>query len=104
MEEGWFVVLAHAATGELLALKRVKVSVGGVSRMSLLFPATDEGGGPISDVAVHLLPDCYLELDQVMRVSVEGKSDRTGSYVKGSVESLDANSKQKASTAYKANA
>lgn len=88
------MVLAHPATHELLALKRVKVSVGGLSRMSLLFPATAEGGAPISDVEVHLLPDCYLGLDQVMCVSVEGKSDSKGSYVKGAMESLDSSSKQ----------
>ena len=90
------MVLAQPATGELLALKRVKLSVGGVSRMTLLFPATDETGAPISDVQAHLLPDCYLGLDQMMSISVEVKSDRKASYVKA-VESLDASSKQASS-------
>jgi hypothetical protein len=95
VEEGWFVVLAHVGTGELLALKRVKVSVGGASRISLLFPAADEHGEPISEVEVRLLPDCYIGLDQVMRASVDkSKSDSKGSYVRGAVESLDATSKQ----------
>ena len=64
--------------------------------MTLLFPATDETGAPISDVQAHLLPDCYLGLDQMMSISVEVKSDRKASYVKA-VESLDASSKQASS-------
>lgn len=93
------MVLAHVATGELLALKRVKVPVGGLSRMSLLFPATDETGEPISEVEVHLLPDCYLGLAQVMRVSVEGKSDSKGSYVRKGMQCLDATSDKASSQA-----
>lgn len=86
------MVLAHVDTGELLGLKRVKVSAGGVSRTSMLFPAADEAGERVSAVDVHLFPDCYLGLDQVMRVSVEGKSDSVGSYVKGGVQGLDSQS------------
>jgi hypothetical protein len=94
VEEGWFVVLSNVATSELLAIKRVKVGVGSVSRMSLVFPMTDEACEPITEVDVHLLPDCYLGLDQVMRVSVEGKGDSKGSYLRGAVENLDDSSKK----------
>lgn len=60
--EGWFLVLGCKATGEVLALKRVR-SLGRASRRHCMRFAAPEDAGPVT-YTVYLISDCYQGLDQ----------------------------------------
>jgi len=61
-EEGWWLVVGHRESQELLAMKRV--SFGGKSSVKMNFPAFTTGGTELHTVTLFLLSDCYLGLDQ----------------------------------------
>jgi activating signal cointegrator complex subunit 3 len=67
-DEGWWVVAADEAAGELLALKRV--SFGQRATVRLAVPARGAGGGALAGVDVLLVSDSYLGLDQRARVEL----------------------------------
>nr|XP_053644065.1 activating signal cointegrator 1 complex subunit 3-like isoform X1 [Cherax quadricarinatus] len=60
-DEGWFVVLGNAESGELLALKRVP-PVRGSSTYLLSFRTPDIPGSAV--LTLYVMSDSYLGLDQ----------------------------------------
>ena len=66
-------MLGDAATGELMALKRLSIPIARTTRTRLHFPAVSElGDSPVGRVSVYLLSDSYLGLDRVLEVDVGG--------------------------------
>jgi activating signal cointegrator complex subunit 3 len=61
-EEGWWVVVGHRESLELLAMKRV--SFGGKSSVKLSFPAFSASGAELHTATLFCISDCYLGLDQ----------------------------------------
>jgi activating signal cointegrator complex subunit 3 len=61
-EEGWWVVVGHGESLELLAMKRV--SFGGKSSVKLIFPAFSSSGAELHTATLFCISDCYLGLDQ----------------------------------------
>lgn len=90
-------MMGNAATGELLALKRVTVGVKGKSRTCMLFPAADEHGDSIKEVDLYLLSDSYQGLDQAMQINADayGRSDSKASYMRGPGKPLDHNGRDR---------
>lgn len=65
-EEGWWLVVGHRPSLELLAMKRV--SFGGKTTLKLNFPAYTSSGTEVHSVTVFLISDCYMGLDQQYNV------------------------------------
>jgi hypothetical protein len=61
-EEGWWLVVGHRDSLELLAMKRV--SFGGKSSVKLSLPKFTASGTELHTVTLFCLSDCYLGLDQ----------------------------------------
>ncbi|EFJ39259.1 hypothetical protein VOLCADRAFT_39297, partial [Volvox carteri f. nagariensis] len=61
-EEGWYVVVGDSTTRELLALKRMGLEVRGSVRLRL--PTHNGAGVTLRRVAVYVMSDSYLGLDQ----------------------------------------
>lgn len=61
-EEGWWLLVGHLPSLELLALKRV--SFGGKVTVKLNFPGFTSSGSEVHTATVFLVSDCYLGLDQ----------------------------------------
>lgn len=61
-EEGWWLVVGHVESLELLAMKRVSFS--GKSSVKLSFPPFTASGSELHTVTLFFLSDCYLGLDQ----------------------------------------
>jgi activating signal cointegrator complex subunit 3 len=61
-EEGWWLVVGCTASLELLALKRI--SFGGKATVRLNFPGCTSTGRQLHSVALFLVSDCYMGLDQ----------------------------------------
>lgn len=61
-EEGWWLVVGHRGSLELLAMKRV--SFGGTSSVKLSLPKFTASGTELHTVTLFLCSDCYLGLDQ----------------------------------------
>ena len=71
-DEGWWLVVGEADTGELLALKRIGFfrSSQTTVNLSLYMPA--EAGRHI--YTLYLMSDCYLGLDQQYEFGIEAGS------------------------------
>lgn len=61
-QEGWWVIVGHRPSLELLALKRV--SFGGKTTVKMNFPAYTNSGSELHTVTLFLISDCYMGLDQ----------------------------------------
>jgi activating signal cointegrator complex subunit 3 len=68
-EEGWWLVVGHCASLELLALKRV--SFGGKATVKLSFPGYTSAGHQVHTASLFLISDCYMGLDQQYEVPLD---------------------------------
>jgi hypothetical protein len=68
-EEGWWLVVGHCASLELLALKRV--SFAGKATVKLSFPGYTSAGHQMHTVSLFLISDCYMGLDQQYEVPLD---------------------------------
>lgn len=69
-DEGWWLVLGNDEDGELLALKRIRVS-GSQAAHKLAFQVPDRSGD--YELTVYLICDCYIGLDAGCRITVSVK-------------------------------
>jgi activating signal cointegrator complex subunit 3 len=68
-EEGWWLVVGHTQSLELLALKRV--SFGGRTSVKLRFPGFTSAGQQVHTASLFLVSDCYMGLDQQYQVVLD---------------------------------
>jgi activating signal cointegrator complex subunit 3 len=68
-EEGWWLVVGHTPSLELLALKRV--SFGGKATVKLSFPGYTSAGHQVHTSSLFLVSDCYMGLDQQYEVPLD---------------------------------
>lgn len=68
-EEGWWLVVGHTQSLELLALKRV--SFAGRATVKLSFPGCTSTGHQLHSVSLFLISDCYMGLDQQYEVVLD---------------------------------
>lgn len=72
-QEGWWLVLGEADSGELLALKRVG-GVRGCGRASLALSASSEPCHKL--LSLYLISDSYLGLDQQYELPLHFTEDQ----------------------------
>ena len=72
-QEGWWVVLGEADSGELLALKRVG-GIKGCGRASLALSASSEPCHKL--LSLYLISDCYFGLDQQYELPLHFTADQ----------------------------
>lgn len=70
-EEGWWLVIGHTPTRELLALRRV--SFGGHTTVHLTFPQHSSTGHALDVVTLYLVSDAYIGLDQQYDIRLDGQ-------------------------------
>jgi activating signal cointegrator complex subunit 3 len=68
-QEGWWLLVGHVPSLELLALKRL--SFGGRSSVKLTLPALTASGAELHSATLFLVSDCYLGLDQQYEVVLD---------------------------------
>lgn len=85
-EEGWWLVVGDRRTRELYALKRVGFS--GKASAKLFVPAGAAGKG--SALTLFLVSDCYLGLDQEIRITGAGDDDSSALRINGAGSALPA--------------
>lgn len=98
-EEGWWVLVGHTASGELLAMKRIALGARTTARLALpreLASGADlgghghaaRGGGAADLITVYFVSDSYLGLDQQydvpLRAGAQGGSGAASSGGTGS--------------------
>jgi activating signal cointegrator complex subunit 3 len=68
-QEGWWLVVGHCQSLELLALKRV--SFAGKTTVRLNFPGHTSAGHQVHTASLFLVSDCYIGLDQQYEVPLD---------------------------------